>query len=187
MDVCYDPGGLGAARVISLLDDRIRVHSGRRRSREVLFDDIRSLRYFTTASPQRSDYTLLIEGPRRTLSLNYLTNRLSGADPIREASFNHAIAKTLSAIAIARPDLDVISGRAALPATLIFLCFALPGALALAAGYLFLGEPGMLQPGLGALGVGLVSLVFAWSARPWKKAERIPVSSLAEMFGRDEA
>ena len=185
MDLSYNRGGIGPALVVSLLDDRIRVHTGQKRSRELLFDDIRSLRYVTTESPQRSDYTLLIEGKGRTLSLNFLKNRISGADPVREAGFNHTVSKTLAAIAEARPDLEVSSGRAPLPAILLFLCFAIPGVLGLAMGLLFMGEQEARQIGLAALGIGIVSLVFAWRARPWKTSERIAAGALAEIFAAE--
>ena len=182
MDFSYDRGGIGPALVVSLLDDRIRIHTGRKRSRELLFEDIRTLRYVATESPQRSDYTLIIEGKGRTLDLNFMKNRIAGPDPVREAAFNHAVSRTLAAIAHARPDLEVITGRAPLAATLIFLCFAIPAALGITMGILLLGERDARKIGLAALGIGVVSLVFAWRARPWKPSESLPAAAVAEMF-----
>ncbi|MCA8902224.1 MAG: hypothetical protein KDA53_13365 [Hyphomonas sp.] len=181
MDLSYDRG-LGGALTVTLLEDRIRIHTGRNRSKELRFDDIRALRYVTTQSPQRSDYTLLLEGKGRTLDLNYVKSRIAGSDPIREAGFNHVVSKTLAAVAAARPDLEVISGRAPLAATLIFLCFALPALLAAACVYLFIGEPGGTTLMLSAAGIGLLSAIFAWRARPWKAQERIAAGELASLF-----
>lgn len=113
-----------------------------------------------------------------------MKNRIAGADPVREAAFNHVVSKTLAAIAAARPDLEVSSGRASLGAALIFLCFVIPAALGMTMGIMLLGERGARQIGLAALGIGIVSLVFAWRARPWKPSESMPAARLAEMFER---
>nr|WP_321441062.1 hypothetical protein [uncultured Hyphomonas sp.] len=147
------------ALVVSLLDDRIRIHTRRKRSWELLFEDIRTLRYVVTESPQRSDYALLIEGKGRTIALNFMKTRIAGADPVREVAFNYVVSKTLAAIAVARPELEVSSGRAPLGAALNFLCFVISAALGIDIGILLLGERDARQIGLAALGI--VSLVFA--------------------------
>lgn len=51
MDLSYERGGIGPALVVSLQDDRIRVYTGGKRSRELLFEDIRTLRYVAIESP----------------------------------------------------------------------------------------------------------------------------------------
>ncbi|MEZ5998445.1 MAG: hypothetical protein R3B98_07110 [Hyphomonas sp.] len=187
MDYTYDRGGLGAPLVVSIHEDRIGVSAGNGKGREVLFDDIRALRYFTTSSPQRTDYTLVISGGGRPLELNFINSLTAGADPARAAAFNRAVAASLAAIAKARPELEVQSGRGPVAATLIFLCFAIPAAMGLTGAALFRTEPGGGPMLLSCLGIGAVSALFAWRARPWKKSKPIRVGDLAALFAPEPA
>ncbi|MCA8898508.1 MAG: hypothetical protein R3C00_01940 [Hyphomonas sp.] len=182
MKLQYDRGAFGGTLSVEILDDRLRVGT-----REIRFDDIELLRYFSTESPQRTDYGLLISGKGVKLEINYISQRLGGPDPLREEAFNRVASEALAAIGRARPELEVRSGRSPLAATLIFLCFAIPAVLGFAMAFALGGESGTTQFVLVALCIGLASLVMAWSARPWQKGSSIPATDLAALFAADGA
>jgi hypothetical protein len=180
----YDRAGPGSSLWVEITDDELRVSSEQKKGRSLAFSDITTLRYFATESPQRTDYGLLIAGQGRTLEINYVRLRAS-RDPMREKGFNRAVSAVLAAIADARPELEVISGRPAPVSWLVFLCFLIPAVGGLAMGLVLLPEPGALNFAIPALLIGAVSCVSAVRARPWKRQERIAAADLADLFAGD--
>lgn len=180
----YERAGPGSSLWVEIMEDGLRVSPQRRKGQTLPFSEIDTLRYFATESPQRTDYGLLVTGQGKTLEINYVRIRAT-RDPFRERGFSRAVSAALAAIAEARPDLEVISGRSAPVSWLFFFCFLIPAVVGLGMGLILFPEPGALNFAIPALLIGGASLVSAVRAQPWKRRERIAAGDLADLFADD--
>jgi len=169
-------GPAGAAVEVAVDDHNLTVTRGRRTS-VVNYAELTGVRWLHTASPQRVDFGLVLKTPGAKTVINS-NSRASMPD---QDALADAAAATLFAIDRKRPDLELTVAPSPLAAWGIFACFAVPTLLGLLFGMMMLGEPGGLLYGLFGLLVGGLSLISAWSARPWRKPARY---SLAEFANR---
>lgn len=180
----YESAGPGSGVWVEITGHSLRFCPDRRKDKTLPFTDIDSVRYFTTESPHRTDYSLLIRGRDMAIELNYVCLKAL-QDPFRNRDFNRAISAVLDAIAKARPDIAVTSGRSPIARWLVFLCFLIPAAAGLGMGAVLVSEPDALGFAIPAFLIGGISLVSAIRAHPWRQPMRMAAADLAALFAED--
>lgn len=167
-------GPAGATVQVAVGDETLTVTRGRRAS-VVNYAELTAVRWLHTASPQRLDFGLVLKTPGTKTVINS-NSRASMAD---QDTLADAAAAALFAIHRKRPDLELTVAPSPAFAWGIFACFAVPTVLGLLFGLMLISEPGGLLYGIFGLLVGGLSLISAWSARPWRKPARHSLTAFA--------
>lgn len=174
----YHRGPAGPIRV-EVHDDRLAVHTGRQfqRSETVWFSDLKRLRHYLVPSPQRQHWGLALETASEKQLVEYVEAPIG--DAASAPVFADVIDTALQSIGAARPDLPVTRGVDPFSRWVIFLAFALPAAMALLLGLAMVmsGDTMGVVYGLVSLGLGGLSLAYAWTTRPWRSAQAMTAAT----------
>lgn len=180
----YDQTAFGRRTHVEVMPDRVRVQVGRGAPREIAFADVTRVRFFGVTSKYAVSRGMALEGRGRKVLFE--RNDPDSATLASQQFFGAADA-VLSALAAARPELDVEIGVSPGAKVAIFVAYLVPALLAACVALVGLRDlrHGGLWLFLPAAAIGGGFGRAAWKSAPWTGPDRLQLSDLRNRIARN--